>query len=502
VVGEAQLGLKRMVRCEDSPQASWASLLDRRAEPLPPRLLIAGTHSGVGKTTITAGLIAAFAERGLVVQGFKVGPDYIDPSFHALASKRPARNLDSFLSGEALIAPLLAHGARGADLALIEGVMGLFDGAGGAGELASSAQIAKLLGAPVVLVVDAQAIARSVAALVHGFNSFDPQLRIAGVILNRVGSERHAQLLREALAPLAIPVLGALGREERLRAPERHLGLVPAGEERRRATERIAASAKVLAGALDLEALGALARSAERRDVRSFCPQLLVGAEGPARDGERVRIALARGPAFSFHYAENLELLEAAGGELADFDPLQDEQLPEASQGLLLAGGFPEVYCAALSENDRLRSQVSALVRSGAPAHAECGGLLYLARELEGRAMCGVIDARAVIDKRLRIGYRRAIAPATNLLCRQGEEVHGHEFHYGRVQDPRGGEQAAWRWSEGDRLGGEGYARANLHASFLHTHWAAYPLLASRVVQAARAHARKVPLSGRERGQR
>ena len=443
-----------------------------------PRLVIAGTASGVGKTTVATGLMAALSTRGSVVAGFKVGPDFIDPSYHALATGRPGRNLDAFLSGPDLVAPLFRHGARGAEVAVVEGVMGLFDGASGRGELASTAHVAKLLDAPVVLVVDAKAMARSAAALVHGYATFDPALRVAGVVLNRVGSAWHEELLREALDPVGVPVLGALRRRDELVTPERHLGLVPAAEREPRAREALAVLAAAVAEDCDVEALLALARSAGPLPAHSWSPE----PEEPR--GTPARIAVARGPAFSFLYEENLELLRAAGAELVDFDPLVDEALPVRCGALLLAGGFPEVHAAELTDNWALRAEVGAFARSGRPVLAECGGLLYLARELDGRPMCGVLDATARMTARLSLGYRQAVAATGSALCAAGQAVRGHEFHYSEVE-PAAGPAPAWRLRARGREQAEGHVAGGVHASYLHTHWAATPGIARRVVAAA-----------------
>jgi cobyrinic acid a,c-diamide synthase len=422
------------------------------------RLVIAGTSSGAGKTTIATGLIAALKAKGHTPAPFKVGPDFIDPSYHGLAAGRPGRNLDAFLSGPELIAPLARHGSRGADIAVIEGVMGLFDGASGRGELASTAHVAKLLRAPVVLVVDAAAMARSVAAIVHGYRTFDPEVDVAGVILNRVGSPGHVALLREALE--GTTVLGALPRDPGLGVPERHLGLVPVAERAPRARaviERLAAS---IAEHCDLEGLVALAKRAPRLDGPAWSP-------GEARP--RARVAIARGPAFSFHYEENLELLRGAGAELVEFDPLADERLPEAD-ALILAGGFPEVFGEALSGNDGLKAGIASF---DGPVLAECGGLLYLARELDGRPMCGVIDATAEMTRRLTLGYRQVTAVADHPVWPAGTVARGHEFHYSTI-NPAG---QAW-----GTVGG--HVRGRVHASYLHTHWAATPEVATRLVGA------------------
>jgi cobyrinic acid a,c-diamide synthase len=465
------------------------------------RVVIAGTSSGAGKTTVACGLIGALRARGLRVQGFKVGPDYIDPSHHALASARPGRNLDAFLSGPELIAPLVRHGSRGADMAVIEGVMGLFDGASGRGELASTAHVAKLLQAPVLLVLDAAAMARSAAAIVHGYRTFDPDVDVAGVIFNRVGSDHHEQLLREAVEPLGVPVLGALRRDERVAAPERHLGLVPAGEREASTRAALATLAQAMTRCVDLDGIERVARGAPRLAGASWSASpdgapaagaATADVEGPAGS---VRIALAAGPAFSFHYEENLELLRAAGAELAPFDPLVDEALPPDAGALVLAGGFPEVYGAELEANAPLRAQVAAFAASGRPVLAECGGLLYLSEELDGHEMCGALPARARMTGRLALGYREAVAATATPWLAAGERVRGHEFHYTQVE-PTQAERAqaadedlpaAWTLSARGGERAEGFARGGVQASYLHVHWAAHPQLASRFVAAARA---------------
>jgi len=450
------------------------------ARMLPPRVVIAGTSSGAGKTTVACGLIAALRARGAAVQGFKVGPDYIDPSYHALASGRPGRNLDAFLSGPELIAPLTRHGAQGADIAVIEGVMGLFDGASGRGELASTAHVAKLLEAPVVLVVDASAMARSAAAIVHGYATFDPELELAAVIFNRVGSDHHEELLREALAPLGIPVLGALRRDGRIQAPERHLGLVPAAEREPRARATLDALAVALERYADLDAVERLARAAPPLPGTAWSP------EPAAATATATRVAIARGPAFSFHYQENLELLEAAGAELLPFDPLGDSKLPAGAGALVLAGGFPEVFGAELAANAPLRTEVATFAAAGKPILAECGGLLYLLDELDGRPMCGVLPGRGSMTGRLTLGYREAAAVTATPWLEPGTRVRGHEFHYSSVEAPAES-SPAWELSARAVTRTEGFVAGAVQASFLHVHWAAHPELAARFAEAAAA---------------
>jgi cobyrinic acid a,c-diamide synthase len=437
-----------------------------------PRIVVAGTHSGVGKTTIASGLMAALSSKGYRVAPFKVGPDFIDPSYHTLAARRPGRNLDAFLSGPDLIGPLFAHGAQGADIAVIEGVMGLFDGKGG-GDLASTAHVARLLEAPVVLVVDARAVARSVAAIVHGYSTFDPKSRVAGIVLNRVGSEAHDKMLREALGPLGIPVLGVLRRNEEIVTPARHLGLVPVAERRGEATRALDSLGTVISRSLNLDGIVRLACSAGSLGVKHWSP------EYPDLDlSEGVRVAVAAGTSFSFLYRENLELLRGAGAEVVTFDPSVEEELPARTDVLYLGGGFPETYAGALSANGRMRDNVRGFAASGRPVVAECGGLLFLVRELNGHPMCGVLDAKATLTDRLTLGYREARALTASPLAERGVNVRGHEFHYSAVE-PGAGDRPAWGLIG---RGPEGFVAGGVHASYLHTHWAATPETPRRLV--------------------
>ncbi|MEU2388315.1 cobyrinate a,c-diamide synthase [Streptomyces sp. NPDC012461] len=462
-----------------------------------PRLVVAAPASGSGKTTVATGLMAALAGRGLAVSPHKVGPDYIDPGYHALATGRPGRNLDAYLCGPERIAPLFAHGARGCDIAVVEGVMGLYDGVSGQGELASTAHVAKLLRAPVVLVVDAASQSRSVAALVHGFVSWDPEVRVGGVILNKVASDRHEALLRDALEAVGVPVLGVLRRAARVETPSRHLGLVPVAERGATAVDAVAAMAAQVAAGCDLEGLVALAHRAgaladpawdAERELAAAAPAGPVrsgGADGTPEGGRRVRVAVAGGRAFTFTYAEHCELLAAAGAEVVPFDPLRDEHLPDGVDGLVIGGGFPEVYAAELSANEQLRKAVAQLALGGAPVAAECGGLLYLCRDLDGLPMCGVLDASARMTGRLTLGYRDAVALTGSALAAAGTRMRGHEFHR-TVVEPGAGPEPAWGLRTPEpRV--EGFVRDGVHASYLHTHWAAEPSVARRFVERCRA---------------
>ncbi|MFC5907295.1 cobyrinate a,c-diamide synthase [Streptacidiphilus monticola] len=479
-----------------------------------PRLVVAAPSSGAGKTTVATGLMAALTARGLRVSPHKVGPDYIDPGYHALATGRPGRNLDPVLSGEHRVAPLFAHGAGAAagggtsDIAVVEGVMGLYDGAAGKGELGSTAQVAKLLRAPVVLVVDASSQSRSVAALVHGFASWDPEVRIGGVILNRVGSDRHEAMLREALEEGGgVPVLGAVRRTGAVATPSRHLGLIPAVERDAEAVRAVREMGELVAAGVDLDAVLALARSAPElgRPGAALRPWDPAEAVGSAEDGSpplhgrpRPVIAVAGGAAFSFSYTENAELLAAAGADVVTFDPLRDASLPEGTSGLVIGGGFPEVYADQLSANAPLRAAVAAFAASpsGGPIAAECAGLLYLGAELDGSPMCGVLDVRAEMTPRLTLGYREAVALSDSPLAAAGTRVRGHEFH--RTVTVPGADQAspAWGWRSWEgRPVVEGFTSERLHASYLHLHWTGAPELARRFVQRA---ARAASAAGRD----
>jgi len=439
-----------------------------------PRVVIAAAASGQGKTSIATGLLGAFRARGASVSPHKVGPDYIDPGYHGLAAGRPGRNLDPWLVGEDLIAPLFVHGATTptvADIAIVEGVMGLFDGATGRGDFASTAHVARLLQAPIVLVVDGSGVGRSVAALVHGFTTFDPAIRVGGVILNQVGTARHEEILREAVESVGVPVLGAVYRQEALAVPSRHLGLIPAAERTAEAVATVDVLAEVIGSSVDLDAIERLARSAPDLDAASPIPDPAPG---------RARVAVAGGPAFTFGYAEQTELLAAAGAEVVVFDPLHDETLPPESAAMIIGGGFPEVHAADLAANTSLREAIRDLAASGAPIAAECAGLLYLAQSLDGHRMCGVLDAFAQMTPRLSLGYRDAVAPHDSVLATTGTRVRGHEFHRTRVTRCADG-TPAWQWQGAD----DGVIAGNVHASYLHLHWAGNPGMAQRFVDAA-----------------
>jgi cobyrinic acid a,c-diamide synthase len=448
-------------------------------------MVVAGTHSGVGKTTVATGLMSALSRRGVAVASAKVGPDFIDPGYHALATGRPARNLDAWICGTSAVAPLAARAVSEAEALVVEGVMGLFDGAAfdTDGALGSTAEVAALLDAPVVLVVDASAMSTSVAALVHGYASFDRGVQVAGVVLNRVGSPGHEVLLREALEPLGIPVYGALLRDDALQWRERHLGLVPVVEQRRQVGESLAALAASIERQCDVPGLLALARSAPDRRVSPLAP---------ARPSGSARVAVAGGPAFSFSYPDNIERLEEAGAELVPFDPASDAALPDDVDALYAGGGFPEVFLEALAANTPLLADVRRRMAGGLVTWAECGGLLWLARSLDGRPLSGVVPADGHMSDRLTLGYRRACVRVASPVAEAGAELRGHEFHYS-VLDPAG---AALELEGRFGAGTSGFATPTLLASYLHLHLGADPGPAERLVATASQGKGRSPARG------
>ena len=471
-----------------------------------PRLVVAAPASGHGKTTVAIGLMAALRRRGLRVAPAKVGPDYIDPGYHLLATGRPGRNLDPFLVGEDLIAPLLLHGARTpepADVAIVEGVMGLFDGRLGTDSVASTAHVARLIDAPVLLCVDVRHQSATVGAVVHGLATYDDRLRVAGVILNQVGSARHEAEARRAIERTGVPVLGALPRAAAVEAPSRHLGLVPAAE-RPESRAALEALAELVAQRVDLDAVLALARTAPPvaatawDPARVVSPPAGVATAGGGTSGARPVVAVAGGRAFTFRYAETTELLAAAGCDVVDVDPLAAAALPPGTCGLYLGGGFPQVHAAELSANAELREQVRAAVAAGLPTVAECAGLLYLCRSVDGVPMVGALPLSAAMTPRLAMGYREATAPADTLLARAGEVVRGHEFHRTRIAADSTSyssgedEQPAWELPAGpDGVSADpgGTGRPTLHAAYLHVHWAGHPEAAQRFADAVHAWA-------------
>lgn len=455
-----------------------------------PRIVIAGTHSGAGKTSATLGILRALKRRGLVLQPFKVGPDFIDPSLHSISAGRVSRTLDSWLLSQPTVVELCTRAVEGSDLAVIEGGMGLFDGYYGGGEEGTTAEIAKWLAAPVVLVVDAGGAVRSVAATVMGFSAFDPDLTIAGVIANRVGSDRHRAWLHDSLAAAGTRLLGTLPWDARLALPERQLGLVPAQEHD--AEGAVAALGDAAEAHIDLDLILRIARQAPPLVVTGplVFPLMSIPAD--------VRIGVAQDAAFHFYYPDALELLESRGAKVIPFSPIADPSIPDVN-GLYLGGGFPEVYAEQLSANRSMQDSVLKAIDRGMPVYAEGGGLTYLCRDIIDQngtrhEMVGAVAATAQTHARLvALAYATLEADEDTLLLRKGEQARGHECHFSTVamDEP---EPLAFRSLEGRGINGgrDGIARGNLLATFTHLHFAGTPMLAERFVEACRRYRKDV----------
>jgi cobyrinic acid a,c-diamide synthase len=431
-------------------------------------LVVAGTHSGVGKTSITLGLIGALARRGLTVQPFKVGPDFIDPLHHTKAAGRTSRNLDGWMLDPDQNRACFAGAGAEADAAVIEGVMGLFDGSEGGSDRGSTAEMAKLLGLPVVLVIDASAMARSAAALIHGFASFDPELRIAGVILNNVGGEAHAEMIEEAVTA-GPPILGAMPRAADLSVPERHLGLHLPHEAQKDHAQQLAS---LVEDHVDLDSLLDVART-----ERPAPPPAIAAAE------PSVRIGVARDGAFCFYYPDNLELLERAGAELIEFSPIADS-LPAGLDGLYVGGGYPELHAAELAANTTARDAIREFAAAGGPIYAECGGLMYLGETLElddgTYPLCGVLPFSTRMPAPLTLSYVE-VATAGGLFG-AGRSARGHVFHHSEISgEPAVDRHHTLRTTRGEESE-EGYGVGNVVAGYAHLHFGSEPDLARAFV--------------------
>jgi len=453
--------------------------------------MLAGTHSGVGKTTLSTALLAALTRKGYRVQPFKVGPDYIDPGYHKLATGRFSRNLDPWMLGEDGVKELFARSAVSGDLSVIEGVMGLYDGARATGEYGSSAHVAKILKTPVILIMDVRSMARSAAAVALGYLNLDPEVPIAGLLFNKVGSPSHFKLVKEAVESVCdVPVVGYLPKNKAVEMPERHLGLVPTVENQGlgRALE---AMVEELGQTVDLNLLIELARSAEPLEAG------FKGAVFPSRPVEaRVKIAYALDEAFNFYYQDGLDLLEAYGARLVPFSPLKDETLPQGVGGIYIGGGFPEMFLERLTENHAIMGAMREAHEGGMPIYAECGGLMYLTRavtDFQGRRypMVGLVPGECRMQPRLAaMGYVTARAMGDNILVYNGEEYRGHEFHYSTLE----GADSKIPWAleltknrDGSRRR-DGYAQGNLLASYVHLHFCSNPRLAENFVNKCAEH--------------
>ena len=450
-----------------------------------PAVVIAGVRSGVGKTTIATGIMGALTRRGYRVQPFKAGPDYIDPTYHQLACGVPSRNLDTWLLDHQSVVELYQRASARGQISVVEGVMGVFDGHSSLSEEGSTAELAKLLNAPVILVADASKVARSVAAEVLGYQQFDPELRLAGVILNGVGGPRHLEFCQPQVeATTGLPVLGYLPRREELVQPERHLGLIPTVEGTV-VREWYDTLIQQVEETIDLDRLVQLAATSSPPPAQ---PNLYPAAPQP----KRAIIAIARDQAFSFYYQDSLDLLEAWGAELAPFSPLEDESLPPGAGGIYIGGGFPEMYARELSENRPMRKSVLEAAAQGLPIYAECGGLMYLGQslsDLEGvhYPMVGVLPAlTSMVGRNLHLGYREVESCTDSPILRRGQRVRGHEFHWSVLGQEAEPEQSVYRViDQDDRL--EGFQVGSVWASYIHIHLGSDPSLARRFVDTCAA---------------
>ena len=478
-------------------------------------IAIAGERSGVGKTTVTLALLAALRRRQQTVQSFKVGPDYIDPMFHQYVTGRACRNLDPILTSTTYVQQCFDRHSQTAECAIIEGVMGLFDGASGTTDAGSTAQVAKLLNVPVVLILNCSSTSRSIAAIAHGYRTFDPQVQVAGLILNQVGSDRHLELLTAALSSLHLPILGVLRRRDDLSIPDRHLGLIPAGELTNLNTtlDRLADVGETC---FDWERLLPLLMSHPLRELAEIftppTPPYKGGALVPFPVGRaslapspfqgegwgvvnptpKLRLAIAKDAAFNFYYADNLDILRDLGAELVEWSPLVDSQLPPDIQGLYFGGGFPEVFADRLAANRSARQSVKAAIVSGMPTYAECGGLMYLCDRIidfEDRSypMVGIFSTTAVMGKKLTLGYRQLTALQDNLLLKTGDRVWGHEFHRSTLTDlPPQPLYDLQGYESKSIFRAEGWSRYQVQAAYSHLHFGTRPDLPERFLNHCR----------------
>jgi cobyrinic acid a,c-diamide synthase len=455
-----------------------------------PRVVIAGVASNVGKTTVTVGLARALRGRGLRVAVFKCGPDYLDPTYHTRAAGVACHNLDGWMMGREAVLATFARAAHGADIALIEGVMGLFDGASPTGEEGSTAEIAKWLHAPVLLVCDASGMARSIAALARGFATFDADLDLAGLVCNRIGSRAHLDILRKATAGSPRIVGGLPKAVPALAFPERHLGLHAANAEA--VPDHVLTTWGERASEwLDVDAIVAMARAAAPLAAPA-------GADRAGGHSVRCRIGLAVDEAFHFYYDDNLRRLESLGAELVQFSPIHDARLPDDIDGLYIGGGYPEVHAEALARNTSMRADVAAFSGAGGPIYAECGGLMYLCggiRTVDGahHAMVGLIPGRAEMHDRLQaLGYVEVETQDATVLGSPGLRFRGHQFRYSTLRlDADVDCVYTVRRRRGGEVTKEGYRSGNTLGSYVHAHWASNPTVAQGLVQACIAHARR-----------
>lgn len=446
-------------------------------------IIIGGTHSGCGKTTVTMGLIRAFKNRGLSVQPWKSGPDYIDPGFHSAASGGVCRNLDTMILTDNVVKEI--YGRQKRDISIIEGVMGLFDGAGGLDERGSAAHIAKLLGIPVILVIDAKAMARSAGAIALGFAEFDKEVSIAGFIMNRVGSDRHYQMLKESIEDrTGIPVLGRLPRDPDIAIPERHLGLNTdlEGESLDQTLETLSFLAEEY---IDVEKILKISEKAVSIDI----PEELFSNK--TKKDKHVKIAVARDRAFHFYYEDNLDLLRHYGGEIVFFSPLEDKELPDNISAIYLGGGYPELYAGELAANRPMIEAIRSLCEKGLPVYGECGGFMYLTEgiidnEDEFHSLLNILPGRTRLGKKLRsLGYCQSRLNSDSILGTVNSDTMGHVFHWAELEGCDHIAERAFTVFKGDKVMNEGFIYKNVLGSWVHHHFASNPKMAAALVNAA-----------------
>lgn len=445
------------------------------------RVILAGTNSGVGKTTISSGIMRLLRNKGYDVQPFKVGPDYIDPGYHHIATGRKSRNLDTWMLGEDLVREIILR--QNADIGFIEGVMGLFDGKKGGGITGSTADIARITGTPVILVMDVSSMAGSAAAILHGFMTYRDDIRIEGVIFNKVGSEKHLEILRESVEPLGVEIVGHVFRDQTLGMPERHLGLVPISE-MDSLDSRLDRIAEKLEATVDIGKIMSIASGAEKINA----PDASVFTNYSNRF-DNIRIGYASDSAFTFYYWDSLDFLEEMGAELVKFSPLEDRYLPENIDGIIFGGGFPELFLDRLSGNATFLEDLRLKASEGMPIYGECGGYMYLGEEIidfEGKIHhgAGLVPVKTRMTKRLSgLGYREAVIQADSLLGSKGDVLKGHEFHYSTDEREDNGQFALVYNGRKN-----GYAKNNVFASYLHLNFLSNPEAALKMLQAAETH--------------
>ena len=438
------------------------------------RIVIAGVTSGVGKTTVTTAMMYALKKKGLQVQPFKVGPDFIDPSYHTYVTGRQSRNLDAWMMGRNGVLKCFRNASYGADIAVVEGVMGLFDGISGRNDFASTAHVARILDAPVILVVDAGRAARSIAAIVIGFLRFEKKLRIIGIILNNVAGDKHTNFITDAFVDkVKVPIIGIIRRNEKIAVPERYLGLIPTSELEEKKRRAILQSAKFVSEQIDLDKIKDLLNKNKvyRTDLRR--KQL---------PNSQIKIAVAMDESFNFYYADNLDALRKQKAELIFFSPVNDNKLPENIYGVIIGGGFPEVLAYKLEKNQSMIKSISKAAEDGIPIYGECGGLMYLTRsirdyksdEKKRRKMIGLIDADTFMSGKLTLNYTEANSNASASLFGRIAKIRGHEFHYSKIENIAKDSKFAYIMKRGNGIDGkkDGFIVYNCLASYMHVHFA------------------------------